>query len=114
MFTWGAPLDFRRLALNMPQVGEYNPPPNPAKLTDSRCAGYMAVHGNESWELDALEPNVITTLISDEIAKIADEEQWEQDEAKETTMREGLETAAKRWDEVVEFLDGGDGADAGS
>ena len=34
-------------------------PPNPAKLTDSRCEGYMAEHGDESWELDALEAKFI-------------------------------------------------------
>jgi hypothetical protein len=30
------PLEVRRIALNMDQVEEYDPPPNPAKLTDSR------------------------------------------------------------------------------
>jgi hypothetical protein len=34
----GKHLEVRRLALNMPQVDEYNPPPNPAKISDSRCA----------------------------------------------------------------------------
>jgi len=54
--TAGHPLELRRLALNMDQVELYGPPPNPAKLTDSRCEAYMEEHGNESWELDALEP----------------------------------------------------------
>lgn len=52
-----------RIALNMDQIRQYNPPPNPAKITDSRARGYMHTHGGQSWELDALEPAVLTALI---------------------------------------------------
>ena len=45
-----------RLALNIDQVEEYQPPPNPTKLEDSRAAGYVDLYGMESWELDALDP----------------------------------------------------------
>lgn len=48
--------EFTRIALNRDQIDQYNPPPNPAKSTDSRFQGYMDEHGDESWELDALEP----------------------------------------------------------
>ena len=51
-------LGLRRIALNMDQIETFNPPPNPAKLTDSRCKSYMDKYGDESWELDALEPKV--------------------------------------------------------
>ncbi len=61
MFMGG--LEVKRLALNMDQVEQYEPPPNPAKTTDSRYAAYIAEFGGESWELDALEPAVIATLI---------------------------------------------------
>ena len=47
----------------MEQIEEFSPPPNPAKLTDSRCGSYIRKYGDESWELDALEPRVITELI---------------------------------------------------
>ena len=52
-----------RLALNMDQIDQYQPPPNPAKVTDSRAEGYIAEFGTESWELDALEPTVLAALI---------------------------------------------------
>jgi len=64
--------EVRRLALNMNQVEQYQPPPNPAKLTDTRCHDYIAKFGNESWELDALDPMVIGQLIDDEISSIVD------------------------------------------
>jgi hypothetical protein len=37
LFT-GKSLKFERLALNMDQVKQYGPPPNPAKITDSRAS----------------------------------------------------------------------------
>jgi hypothetical protein len=52
-------LELKRIALNMNQVEQYNPPPNPAKMTDIRFGGYAAAYGDESWELDALSPVVI-------------------------------------------------------
>ncbi len=56
-------VEFHRLALNMNQIEQYNPPPNPAKLTDSRATQYIDEFGYDSWELDALEPQVISNLI---------------------------------------------------
>lgn len=65
---------FTRIALNMEQVKEFNPPPNPAKITDSRCSSYIQKYGNNSWELDALEPQVIHDLITHEVGYYADED----------------------------------------
>ncbi len=39
------------LALNQQQIKQYNPPPNPAKITDPRAKGYIVQYGNVSWEL---------------------------------------------------------------
>lgn len=60
-------VEVRRIALNMDQVEQYDPPPNPAKVTDSRFKTYQEEYGDESWELDALEPSVLVDLISKEI-----------------------------------------------
>jgi hypothetical protein len=64
---FGTAVKVRRIALNMEQINEYNPPPNPAKLTDTRATAYIAKHGGSSWELDALEPQILDSLISDNI-----------------------------------------------
>jgi hypothetical protein len=66
-----------RVALNMDQVEQFNPPPNPAKMTDSRFQSYLDEHGNESWELDALSPATIANLISDRLDVLYDEEPWQ-------------------------------------
>ncbi len=54
------------VSLNMEQIKKYNPPPNPAKMTDPRAAWYIEKFGKVSWELDAID-----ALELREIAKIA-------------------------------------------
>jgi len=99
-------VEVRRIALNMDQVTAYNPPPNPAKLTDSRVGGYLARFGSESWELDALNPTVLVDLISSQIDEMIDQEKWEEREAVETEGEEVLRRFEDRYDEIVAFLDG--------
>lgn len=65
-----------RVALNMEQVEEYAPPPNPAKLTDSRVDNYITLYGYDSWELDALEPSVIVDLIRTKTLEARDTNLW--------------------------------------
>jgi len=65
-----------RLALNMDQIERYNPPPNPAKVNDSRFDAYQEQFGSESWELDALEPSVLVQLIRDAVLAVRDERLW--------------------------------------
>jgi hypothetical protein len=75
-FPLGEFVTVKRLALNMDQVRQYNPPENPAKMTDSRFDGYAAKFGNKSWELDALEPRVLHTLIEENIQEHIDAKAW--------------------------------------
>lgn len=102
-FSYG-PVELRRLALNMPQVKQYNPPPNPAKLTDSRATGYIAEHGDESWELDALEPRVIAKLIRDTVAEYQDADKWAEACGEEKIQKSQLEKVSRNWETITEDL----------
>ena len=93
-----------RLALNMEQVEEYNPPPNPAKDTDSRFEGYRLKYGDESWELDALDPNMIRDLIQKAIDQIKNSRKWDLAVRHEQANQRDLERVSDRWDEVVEYV----------
>lgn len=93
-----------RIALNMDQVREYDPPPNPAKLTDSRSNSYVAEHGDESWELDALELTVLTGLIRGAVEELMDEDAWEKAVRREKQAREQLGGVAKKWGVVVKAI----------
>jgi hypothetical protein len=67
-------LEVRKLALTMEQVKKYRPPPNPAKTTDSRYENYAAEHGRQSWEVDALPPNVLQDIIRKAFEGVVDRE----------------------------------------
>lgn len=66
-----------KLALTMDQVEEYNPPPNPAKVTDPRATAYMDKHGDSSWEVDALPPEVLSQIIRSAFDQIIDREKMD-------------------------------------
>lgn len=98
--------EFTRIALNMDQIEQYDPPPNPAKSTDSRFQAYADRHGDESWELDALEPTVIAALIREKVGELRDEDSYKRAEDEETTHRELLALCSQKWEEVSEMLQG--------
>jgi hypothetical protein len=79
-------LQINRIALNMNQVEQYNPPPNPAKITDTRAAKYIQEFGETSWELDAIEPKQLDELIANTIEQHID--QKEMDKAKKRMEEE--------------------------
>lgn len=101
---FGAPVKFVRLALNIDQVEEHNPPPNPTKITDSRAGGYIQRFGYESWELDALDPKVLDQLIRDKVLEFRDEEKWNKRVELEQEHREFLDLLPDNWEEVKELL----------
>lgn len=96
--------EFRRLALNMDQIDEFNPPPNPAKTTDSRAEAYIAEFGEESWELDALEPKVIVELIEKAVRSVCDDSAYDAAVEREEADCKHLQAVADNWGEVTENL----------
>lgn len=74
----------------MDQVRKYNPPPNPAKITDSRFAEYLRNFGEESWELDALEPKILTELIKYHVYEYRDPDKWDEVEKWQAEGKEKL------------------------
>jgi len=56
-----------QVGLTMDQINEFNPPPNPAKMTDPRMKGYVAKFGRVSWEVDALKPKVMERIVKSAI-----------------------------------------------
>lgn len=104
MFARTHDLDVRRIALNMDQVERYAPPPNPTKVTDSRSDSYLARFGEESWELDALEPAVIESLITSEIKTLVDPVRWNESLDIERERRRPLEAVYDHWPRVNQFL----------
>lgn len=89
-------VDVKRIALNMDQIDLYSPPPNFAKATDARFADYRKKYGPDCWELDALEPRVISDLIKREVQIHINFDVWlqsqKQDEIHRTRLIEIADT----------------------
>lgn len=87
-------LRVQKLALTMEQIRKWNPPPNPAKITDSRARGYIQKYGNQSWELDALPPQELNRIVVEAFAEVVDEEMMAIIVTQEEKDKERLRKAA--------------------
>lgn len=103
---FGCDTTVERLALNFDQVEKHKPPPNPAKTTDSRFQSYLSKFGSESWELDALEPKLLTSLIKTSTTYYRNEKLWTKMRKLEEKGRSLLDKASARWEEVADLLEG--------
>jgi hypothetical protein len=92
---FGTETDVRKLALTMDQIRKFNPPPNPAKLSDSRAKAYIAKYGAQSWELDALPPRELNRLVERAIKNLVDEKQMAAVIAREDLDKQRLREAVK-------------------
>lgn len=93
----GDRFSLERIALTREQIDEENPPPNPAKMTDSRFQGYASVHGNESWELDALNPSYIVDLVKSHVDPLIDHAMWSAREDEIETIRDRIVDIAQEF-----------------
>lgn len=64
------------IGLTIDQIKKYDPPPNPAKLSDTRACKYIEQFGRLSWEVDALNPKVLNELLKEHIEKRIDLNQY--------------------------------------
>lgn len=97
-------IEVRRIALNMDQVEQYDPPPNPAKETDSRCGPYVEAYGESSWELDALSPEVIDELITAELEPLVDPDLLSVVREREAREQQTIQAFADNFDDIEAWL----------
>jgi len=90
-------LNVERLALNMDQVQTFNPPENPAKVTDSRYDAYVVEFGPSSWELDAIEPRQLDRIVTDFVEGLRDEDLWAEAVEEEEEMRAELQAFVEEY-----------------
>ena len=90
------PLEVRPVALTFDQIQDFDLPPNPAKITDPRAKWYIKQHGGESWELDALEPEVLHKIMTNAILEDLDLSQYTAMRVIEDAGREELQEIKKQ------------------
>jgi hypothetical protein len=80
----------------------YQPPPNFAKQTDSRYATYAEEFGDQSWELDALDPTVLRDLVQTNVLDLRDPDLWGEMYEREQRERQQLQDVSDQWSDIVE------------
>lgn len=91
-----ANVDVSKIAITDEQIETYNPPPNPAKLTDPRATTYIAEHGEDSWEVDALPPAVLNEVLTDALENLVDRELYDAQIEQEEKDKEVMGSFAKK------------------
>lgn len=94
----------KRIALTMEQIKERKPPPNPAKITDSRAKEYIKKFGNKSWELDALDPTYLIKLIQESTEGYLDSKLWNAALKKEEIAKQSMQLLSHNFDIASRFV----------
>lgn len=76
-----------QIGLTMDQIREFNPPENPAKITDPRAGEYIKKFGRRSWEVDALKPETMMRIVRSSINESIDLEIYNSVIEKEASER---------------------------
>jgi hypothetical protein len=100
---FNAHVQVERIALNRDQIDLYKPPPNPAKITDTRCQKYIKKYGKTSWELDALPPNILEELIENKINEYIDDSIWREVEYEIHKEKAQLKKLCDNWSKVCSY-----------
>ena len=93
------------IALSMEQIEELSPPPNPAKITDSRAAKYIERYGRHSWELDALNPEYLDKLITTNVLKYADKNKLAKIKEREIDEKDELIKISDNYGSLSEWIE---------
>jgi hypothetical protein len=93
--TFRVNVKVQKIALTQEQIEEYKPPPNPAKMSDSRAANFVAMYGSSSYEVDALPPNVLAEIVREALDGVIDREKMDAVIEREEEAKEKLREAAE-------------------
>jgi len=80
----------RRVALTKEQIMQYSLPPMPVKKSDARAPSFVSNFGEETVELDALEPNVLKLLVHRSVAEHIDLMAWKRKEDEIERLQEWI------------------------
>lgn len=76
-YYWDCDFDIIPIALTLDQIKTFNPPPNPAKMTDPRSKEFVSKHWYKSWEVDALKPQILNKILIENIEDLINKKTYE-------------------------------------
>ena len=72
----GVCFEVKRVQLTHTEALSCQLPPNPSKISDTRYKTFVNIYGSDSWELDALEPEVLQNFVEEAIKSYIDIDKW--------------------------------------
>jgi hypothetical protein len=101
---YGFDFEIESIALTRAQITKHKPPPNPAKITDSRAEAYIAEHGRSSWEVDALRPEILNKVLTDAIETHLDRDVYDELVDQEEEHKHNLGLIVKHYKDAVKAV----------
>ena len=101
----GSHITLKRIALTADQTAPLRSFSVESKTRDPRYEWFKQNYGDQCWELDAMDPNELRSVVETEINALIDRELWGRQEAEEEREKKFLE-ALLRWWANVESLRG--------
>ena len=93
----GDHIDLRRIALTRAQTRGLPSFPAADKKKDPRHNWFVANHGRDCWELDAMDPNDLRDCVEQAIIDLIEPVAWERCEVVNRAERESLKTVLDGW-----------------
>lgn len=93
----GDHVDIRRIALLPEHTRGLLSFPAKDKAKDPRYNWFVANHGNECWELDAMDPNDLRECVSEAIENLIEPTAWQRCEVVNAAEQESLKTILEGW-----------------
>lgn len=94
-------ISVQRIALNIDLARSLKLRPNPVKFADSRSPAYVSQFGQDCWELDAIPPDKLESIITDSIEGFVDFDIWNETTEQIDTDRRFL---SAQTDQVMALL----------
>jgi hypothetical protein len=93
----GSHITIQRIALTRDQVADLPSFPAADKRKDPRYPWFVANHGHDCWELDAMDPNALRDCVEEAIVELIEPIAWRRCETVNKAEQESLRTILGGW-----------------
>jgi hypothetical protein len=93
----GGHVKLKRIALTQDRLTDLPSFPASDKRKDPRHGWFVRTYGQECWELDALDPNILRDIVTEKIKEQIEPEAWERCKVTERAEYGSLRQIMKNW-----------------
>jgi hypothetical protein len=96
----GDHIELRRIALTADQTRSLRSFEAASKSKDPRFKWFTTNYGDHCWELDAMDPRDLRSVVEKEIKALIDHDLWQQQEAHQEREKKSIESLLRWWANV--------------